>query len=819
MINVLIELVLSFVQFFAMIVTTPDIDFPDSWKDPMRYMKVVNLDFGFLKEWIPGIGDIRIYFVLISVAGPLVFVLLGLLFLNPKLVVLWYFMLVTGVMLLVAGAFGRIISEVTSLAIDNSTSEFLMYAGGAIILLCIIAWVIRRKVPWCQEGGTTATNKREMIVEETKTASLYIVMERLVYVIILVAAGLIFMGIPFDSVPESVDDSVADNFSRGMAIALFILGGLFGVWWVMYLFPKGRVVQWHISEYVESGFLKGLLITMSLAYIPIGSGCFLMFNCNSFACGPGMRLVDENTVLRANTTNVTAPSWCLPCQLGAGQVCALALQRAVCAGKDEERLEYDKSLKCTGMRTFFWPAAFLIITIFVLGLPFLFFVLIQKVTNFIQADFPLSDKEKEKCDSDQWQLKVACTQNVAKFLFSPFEFRFQYVRVFQLAQKLLIVGTSVYVYRSGGYRPEVVAILCALVIHFISSLLLSRFRPFINKFEAKIAIIMSFSLTLTCIIALLFINNVEVPGWLMIVLIILNGLLPILALVVGIVLEYSNAKNKEEAAYQERQKKIDEELKKREEADAAAEAAEEAAAAEADSAPLVEGVVVNIKPNSHEDIVENVEMKPTEVPITGIVHPVGGHRMTKEQIRARRRKIAEEIRAKVEAEMKEKMLALNNEQETADILINGIVKWRLNMFLMIAGVVILLALGCCILGIIVSEKTKMSGPFPETQTVATEFLGYANFTAFTQQCCCTYVFHDTAQQYAVVERWVCANGNVKEHVRSRRLSANTTLDGFSIRPLCAVQFNSGCSMVISPSGSIAVGCSGQSLSAVQLQMW
>ncbi len=89
-------------------------------------------------------------------------------------------------------------------------------------------------------------------------------------------------------------------------------------------------------------------------------------------------------------------------------------------------------------------------------------------------------------------------------------------------------------------------------------------------------------------------------------------------------------------------------------------------------------------------------------------------------------------------------------QESVDYGINIQLKHRLNVFLMLMGVVGLVAVAMSAIGLLAEDASLVTSSSTqlgaEERTVATEFVGYANWNAFTVT-------------YAVVEKWICANIN------------------------------------------------------------
>jgi hypothetical protein len=83
------------------------------------------------------------------------------------------------------------------------------------------------------------------------------------------------------------------------------------------------------------------------------------------------------------------------------------------------------------------------------------------------------------------------------------------------------------------------------------------------------------------------------------------------------------------------------------------------------------------------------------------------------------------------------------------------------------------ALGLSILGILDVQDNRTFFPAnPPVRTVRTELAEYADFTDFTARCCCVPYTNPTSERFRMdgvleVEKWLCANGLVKERIRSR----------------------------------------------------
>src|SRR5687768_12057312 len=133
MLTDLIEIILSFIQYVAMILTTDGVNFPESWQVTSSFVALSNLQQEFFAKhtnFIP--TDFRVYFVFVSVLIPLALIFLGLLALNSKKVVVWYFALLAGIVMVVVGALAAIIRASGSFDIVPRLAEVLIAIGGAL---------------------------------------------------------------------------------------------------------------------------------------------------------------------------------------------------------------------------------------------------------------------------------------------------------------------------------------------------------------------------------------------------------------------------------------------------------------------------------------------------------------------------------------------------------------------------------------------------------------------------------------------------------------------------------------------------------------
>eukprot|EP00672_Neobodo_designis_P027945 CAMPEP_0174832170 /NCGR_PEP_ID=MMETSP1114-20130205/3529_1 /TAXON_ID=312471 /ORGANISM="Neobodo designis, Strain CCAP 1951/1" /LENGTH=889 /DNA_ID=CAMNT_0016066025 /DNA_START=109 /DNA_END=2776 /DNA_ORIENTATION=+ len=823
MIGVVLELSLTFLQFLSALASIPDIDLPDAWASPLYYVKVVNLDLPIFREIFPSLNDFRVYFTVVCVIVPLGLVFFGLFFLNTVGVLLWYLLLLTGFCLAVAGILTKNLRTTLQLEVEDSTADTMITVGLALFIGCGIfavaygGWQKKRqaekeaeeaaareeetaKVGGGEDGlepnasaAVERTEVENVMVSETRDFPILATIQRTVMLLFFVAVGLLFLQI-FRAF--TIGDGF-DSVQLGLGITFLVLAAFTLGWTIMGCFRGGRQLQWKFFHAMEQQFMRLLLITMSMLYIPVGAGLFVLFNCNTQSCDANQQFIRENSWLPHNNTpdiRTGRTDICIPCNAPAPQRCGAA---QVCTSESQRRLEVDQFIDCDDLVIFNY-AAIIIIVMYMVGVPVMFGRLVNLVTGLVLEDFPVKvpkDVDEENVEA-MWELKVAQSNNTARFLYQPFVPVFRYTRLYQLLQKLLVVFTAVFVIRAGSVNPIWFALIAGLVIHVISFIWLAARRPFIHTFENGIALLMEFALTGSMVCAVMLLMDYDVPHTALVVIIILNGTLPILAIIIAIVLEWSRRKSKEEQEREEQQAAFEEEMAKREQEDNDREMAESLHHQEQQAAGVHQ-------PHSPSESYGPAGLTAAlGAGAARALRPAGDEllnsRATKEAL-ARQR--AKEAREAAQRRREAEELAMTGRQNDVDFAINRTVKQRLNMFLMAGGALGFVALGLCIVGLLAkvnSSPTRWDTPY---KTAKSELGGYTSWSEFTRECCCRANWGDPSRTDALlVEQWRCANGFIKERIRAayvddptrQTAGAKFRLDGLAIRDVCAVNFNTGC---------------------------
>eukprot|EP00656_Telonema_subtile_P027478 TRINITY_DN29571_c0_g1_i1.p1 TRINITY_DN29571_c0_g1~~TRINITY_DN29571_c0_g1_i1.p1 ORF type:complete len:194 (+),score=20.94 TRINITY_DN29571_c0_g1_i1:75-584(+) len=163
--------------------------------------------------------------------------------------------------------------------------------------------------------------------------------------------------------------------------------------------------------------------------------------------------------------------------------------------------------------------------------------------------------------------------------------------------------------------------------------------------------------------------------------------------------------------------------------------------------------------------------------------------------------------------------------------INNRVQGQLRVFLMVGGVLGILAFGSCFLGLWNESEFAVVNTATAPKTVESQFGGYESWDNFTSSCCCTFVVngYDTTKvtgfgtEYVSVEKWICENGGVIERPRSVYLSNGTSIDVFTatrVRDVCSATFQSSCTLNddVNPD-NLAVTCTGFTQTDTEKNLW
>lgn len=448
------------------------------------------------------------------------------------------------------------------------------------------------------------------IEEQSKHIDCFSTLQALFLWVLFGAVGVLCFDIYTFEIPEFKRwlDENADGLVWIIGIIAFAFAAFFLVWFVLCLFTAGRQFQNTCHRWVKTKLVKILLLMFSLVYIPIVTGIFYMYNCNEFSCPAGYRLPDFGSVVVSNQTTHADFDFCVPCQVAPSQSCPSDFAASLCQEERSERLEHAISIVCEDVKLFFWPAAGFGIVMFALGVPIMFFYLIEVTSEILHSKFPTSlDSENNKYkqlnrtsstnplvtspsntvtsanatigefnsssnasvtnlatqeEEEEYKNKVDQSTNVANFLYEPFVYRCRMARLFQLVQKLCIVATTSFIIRSSTLDtpPQTFALVCSVVIHGLATVLLLVWRPFVKVRETILAVVLSALLTASSLLTLLVSQGYDLPLPLMYAVIVACAAVPVLAIVIAVIVEvnlWCSKSNKEQEELEERAKALE----------------------------------------------------------------------------------------------------------------------------------------------------------------------------------------------------------------------------------------------------------------------
>lgn len=916
----LFEIAINSVQMFASMIEGK-IEFDSDTVRPIA--NAFNLGAEFFQKIAPELDDFRLQFIAISLVLPIIFIYMGLLFVNPLRVILWYFMIMFGVLTIFVGAAGAIINQIASSSqvrfqLSRNAANILIIMGCIALFLCVALYAARNHLLTCcnakawKEVSNKHLSLEERMATEIEEVDWNATISRLITIVLFILIGASFVGAVNLGGPVLPIASLA----RGLGWTCISIAIATTPYFILGLFHTGREWQWKIAHFMEQNFLRFYLLLLSIIYIPVGASLFLVFNCNDFACPSGYRLFDEGSLAPFNKTNVT--DVCVPCDLSfPNRYCPASVRTTMCAAPPDSRLEADLAIKCANVRPFFWPAAFLVMVCFMFGVPYLFYKLIRDSTEKLAEKFPDVMNDDGSFTVSSYEESVMMTNNVARFLYQPFKSDLKYTRLVLILQKLLIVFTAQFVIRVPGTDPTAISVFCSVVIHALVTAALAWWRPFLHAFENWVAFLMQIALVITSILTILIYYRINMPSGLFVAVVVLNFLLPVIALIIGIILEWRGRREQAEVDKAEAMQEVENQLQSEQAAKDAdlqrkivqyqlelAEYHRAVAALDAEKQTAFDAVAVarangDISYEQEATMIASVQQQFAQMYPTPPVEPtsaaeaaspsstVGGgmspaeqqlcaspkpapddlsdadehladdgegkglnplsdmaahsRNLEQEERRqqemeqddvdeeaedklfadetpdekkrrraARLRRRRQELHRKVMRKKEVQMELVEKRRATVDMEIDDDIKAALNQSIMISGIMFILAMCFCLVGLLSPDSVAVTAYSDNSlrNTAEYEFLQYGSWQNFTEACCCTAMTSLSGD--LVVEKWTCLNGKVKERLRktsvtlpSMVLGNVTTVvaDGYAVRELCAPVFKSGCSIVMSTDGN------------------
>jgi len=204
---------------------------------------------------------------------------------------------------------------------------------------------------------------------------------------------------------------------------------------------------------------------------------------------------------------------------------------------EDPRLDYREMIL-----PFFGVSSALTIIGFTMGVPLLYWVLVYKHTEVLEAGVDVHQSRAQirtirnlfsviHTQDVHWDYRVSMSNNRAKSLYSIFEYRFRYMKLFIILQKLFLI--LIVIFLTNFLVAAAIAVAC---LHFIILGITIATRPFFDPKSNALGIAISFASACNPLIIVLTyygalnVAPTELVSWLIIVV---NFVFPLLALCVG----------------------------------------------------------------------------------------------------------------------------------------------------------------------------------------------------------------------------------------------------------------------------------------------
>ena len=350
--------------------------------------------------------------------------------------------------------------------------------------------------------------------------------------------GLSFLGLFSDIIPAFAPFKNSDS-AWYLGLVLLFFCALLTTWLLLGFGRKGRMRQFHVQVYVRDHFVSIQLLLVSLLYTPAVRNVIVMFNCQSITCPPGTRFPHAQSLF----LDVASGSLCEPCNFTAfNQSCPLSLQLSECGTAiTDSRLVADTGISCHNVRAFFMPAAAIMLVSFVISLPILNVILTRISARLLEIEYPIDGRQTEGYTEDEkWYEKVLLSENVAKFIYAPFQRKFKHWRMFFLFQKLAIVVVSTVARTGAGVAGAPLGIGLSLAIHFLLFVYIVIVAPFQRKVENLFMAITQVMLSIVASLGLASTVGAPAPDAVLLITAVCVFILPLLALIFGEVLTFKD---------------------------------------------------------------------------------------------------------------------------------------------------------------------------------------------------------------------------------------------------------------------------------------
>ncbi|TPX37145.1 hypothetical protein SmJEL517_g01034 [Synchytrium microbalum] len=865
------QILVTFAQHLS-IISSFNIPWPAQWNGFLA-VKNLRLDLSVqFTTYVPAI-DFRAQYIILAYFIPMFITLFMLIFFKSPQVVVWYGLLLGCFGCLAAGIALQFIPT-TQYSSQQNIASILMSAGGGgagfLLVVYLIIWAVRRHLAKRKKARIHAASSGHPNVADilnarsVSTVALsneikpnlkllasgshykmkpwWKILRNMIVAGALLYSGLLLVGATSNPYTSDYLSQVEGQQIQPIAIALgtilLVFGTLLSYNIISGFFLAGRKMNKRMNSFFRKNMTQFALLGMVILYIPQTTAVFNVFPCTQITCSAGQQFVTNridlditsisSTFLR-NTTNSTA---CTACTFQS--TCPANVAAQLCPSVSDLRLNKDPSLSCISeVYPFYLPGAVLVVISATLGFPWLIHTLVSVVSQFLKDIPPLGATTQ----AESWLIHGSLSQNSCKSLYFGYHYKWRYYNLNVVVQKFLVVAVFVFsVYHEIAIATVIACIHCFFFITALYS------RPYVNITETVLSIACVGLNAANSVLAVLVAFQLNVPPNTIYAVATGNLAIPILCIVVG---SYFEARL---------QKRIIESQKAR------------IGGAPANKVQLAKdrGRRVHADPGQDEALpsfmasrkvpskgakgkanVSNQHHQHAAIATRGYEEQGGydGDNLDRESEESedeyeyedhrQDKKTLKDKKKKKKPEMTPEEKRLVELVKRLDGQLNVFLLRVLVQFFLVMGLAVFLGLCMTGIGIIrIASDSDVVGAtsyaeLSNTSATNFEFAGYASWSDFTSNCCCsTTTSSYTNTSTSLYEMWKCLPNSYSGSslfYKKRKRSDTFVGSGIVLRDYCSTTFNPAVvcgGPTLNVNGSVAVTlCSGVTLAAGQTALY
>ena len=502
-VNAIIELVSLYTQFLA-ISFSIKVDWSVGWQKYIQLSKVFNMNFLSAFYGFYGIqfADYRVHHILVTNIAPLGIALVLLILFKSPIVVLWYVVTLSSVVVSIFGYY------VYTMVEPQPMYKYMGLASVIVFVIMFLILVIQLIVNCCRKR----TNYKLGMVDVESfdkidvTVAIHVKSNAKQVRNFIVSIVLLFIGYTQFIFP------------------FLIFGFLVLINCLLNCFTKGQQFTSDINTWCRKSSLKIVLILLGFIYIPITTDTLEMLFCKELKCKVN-EVIDRGfpTALSFDLLSHSEQfGQCKPCLFDS--MCTIGNQ--LCQQESDLRLISDPSFSCSSeIYKYFLPGSILMLAGFTIGVPFLFYKLVKIISKFL-LQIRVSDKQGE----DVWAVQSHLSNNSCSSMYKSFVMNWKYYKLVLMGYRLLVVLIFVFL---SSLEYNIAASVCLFMAHVGALLFTIKSQPYAS---------LSIQLLYYCIILVNIINcglvitnasGIILQDSLIPFIVTLNAVLPILMYTLG----------------------------------------------------------------------------------------------------------------------------------------------------------------------------------------------------------------------------------------------------------------------------------------------